>query len=88
LTLRINDEIEQSKETTLAGGESTEVSFNVIKHEPGTYAVTVGGLTGEFIVLAPASSLPWTSTYWWVALLAAIIIGLTVYFVAIRPRHH
>jgi len=88
LTLKINGEIEQSKETTLAGGESTQVSFTVIKHEPGTYAITIDGLTGEFIVLAPASSLPWISIYWWIALLATIIIGLMVYLLAIRPRHH
>ncbi len=91
LTLKINGEIEQSKETTLAAGESRQVSFTVIKDDPGTYAVTVEGLTGEFIVLAPASSAsspPWVSIYWWVILLAAAIIALMVYFLAIRPRHH
>ncbi len=95
LTLKINGEIEQSKETTLAAGESRQVSFTVIKDDPGTYAIAVDGLTGEFIVLAPAppspapaSSPPWVSTYWWVILLAAVIIAVMVYFLAIRPRHH
>jgi len=88
LALKINGEIEQSKETTLAAGESRQVSFTVIKDDPGTYAVAVDGLTGEFIVLAPASSPPWVSIYWWVILLAAVIIAVMVYFLAIRPRHH
>ena len=91
LTLKINGEIEQSKETTLAAGESRQVSFTVIKDDPGTYAITVEGLTGEFIVLALASSAsspPWVSIYWWVILLAAVIIAVMVYFLAIRPRHH
>jgi len=96
LTLKINGEIEQSKETTLAAGESRQVSFTVIKDAPGTYAIAVDGLTGEFIVLAPApspplapaSSPPWVSTYWWVILLAAVIIAVMVYFLAIRPRHY
>lgn len=88
LTLKINGEIEQSTEITLAGGESRQVSFTVVKDEPGTYAIAVDGLTGEFIVLAPASSPPWVSTYWWVILLAAVIIAVMVYFLAIRPRHH
>jgi len=96
LTLKINGEIEQSKETTLAAGGSRQVSFTVIKDDPGTYAIAVDGLTGEFIVLAPAlspplapaSSPPWVSTYWWVILLAAVIIAVMVYFLAIRPRHH
>jgi hypothetical protein len=88
LTLKIDGRIEQSKETTLAGGESTRVSFTVIKDEPGTYTIAVGGLTGEFIVLAPASSPPQISCYWWVILLAVPIIALMIWFLIIRPRLH
>ncbi len=87
LTLKIDDQIEQSKETTLAAGESREVSFTVIKDAPGTYVVDINGLTGEFVVLAPVSSPPWISIYWWVILLIAVILAALVYFLAIRPRH-
>ena len=88
LTLKINGEIEQSTEVTLAGGESRQVSFTVVKNEPGTYAVAIDGLTGKFIVLISMSSPAWGDTYWWVILLVAGIIASMVYFLAIRPRYH
>jgi len=86
LTLKINGKIEQSKETTLAGGESTRVSFTVTKDNPGTYAVAVDGLTGEFIVLASASP-PWVNLYWWLLLLAVVVAILLTYFLTIGSRH-
>jgi len=92
LTLRIDGEIEQSRVTTLAAGESQQVSFTVSKDASGTYAVDVNGLTGEFIVLAPepslapASSPPWISIFWWVILLIAGITASLVYFLIVRRR--
>ena len=96
LTLEIDGEVEQSQTITLATGESRQISFTVIKDEPGTYTITLGSLAGEFTVLSPASlpssvtasSPNWVNTYWWAILLAALIIALLVYFLAIRPRHH
>ncbi len=88
LTLKINGVIEQSTEVTLAGGESRQVSLSVVKNEPGTYAVAIDGLKGQFIVLASTSSPALGSTYWWVILLVVSIIGPTVYFLAIRRRQH
>jgi len=88
LTLKINGEIEQSKETTLAAGESRQVSFTAVKDEPGTYAVAIDGLTGEFIVLTSMPSPAWSKTYWWVILLAVLMVGLVVYFLTIRLRRH
>jgi len=87
LTLKINGEIEQSTEVTLAGGESRQVSFTVVKNEPGTYAVAIDGLIGEFIVLASRSSSAWSSTYWWVILIVIGILGPMVYFLAVRPKN-
>jgi hypothetical protein len=96
LTLEIDGEVEQSQAITLAAGESRQVSFTVIKDEPGTYTITLDSLTGEFTVLAPASlppstpasSPPWASTYWWAILLAALITALPVYFLTRRLRPH
>jgi hypothetical protein len=87
LTLTINGEIEQSTEVTLAGGESRQVSFTVVKNEPGTYAVAINGLMGQFIVLASRSSPGWGNTYWWVILLLVGILGPTVYFLVMRPKN-
>lgn len=90
LILKINGKVEQSKGTTLAAGESTQITFTVVRDEPGTYAVAVDGLAGEFTVLAPASSpssLLWISIYWWIVLLAALIIAFLVYFLVIKPGH-
>jgi hypothetical protein len=86
LTLKINGEIEQSTEVTLAGGESRQVSFTVVKNEPGTYAVAIDGLTGKFIVIASRSSPAWSGTYWWIILLVVGIIAPVVYFLAMKPK--
>ncbi len=48
--LLINDEVEDIQEVTLAGGESTTVSFEVTKSAAGTYTVNIGGLPGSFTV--------------------------------------
>ena len=61
LTLKIDGKIEQSKQISLASGESTQVSFTIIKDEPGTYAVAIDGITGGFTVLAPPSPAPLVS---------------------------
>jgi hypothetical protein len=58
LTLTINGKIEQSQETTLAGGASTQLSFVVFRDIPGIYAVAVDVLTGQFNLLAPAPPPP------------------------------
>jgi hypothetical protein len=50
VALFINDEVEDVQEITLGGGESTTVSFEVTKSVPGSYTVSIGGLTGSFIV--------------------------------------
>jgi hypothetical protein len=79
LRLEVNNRVEQTREVVLAAGESTEVSFNIVKDEPGTYVVTVGGFTVEFTLPAPVFSLAWLKMYWWLAPAAAIIIGLIIF---------
>jgi hypothetical protein len=48
--LLINNEVEDVQGITLGGGESTTVSFEITKSVPGTYTVSIGGLTGSFTV--------------------------------------
>jgi hypothetical protein len=57
--LMINGSVEETKESILAGGASTTVSFTVTKYTAGTYGVEIGGQTGEFTVSAPAAMISW-----------------------------
>lgn len=88
LALKINGEIEQSKEITLSGGEGTQVSFIVVRDTPGTYTVAADDLSGQFAVLVPIDSPSWISTYWWVMLLSVLTVGVMAYYLMIRFRHH
>ena len=60
VSLKINGETEGFKNITLAGGNSTIVSFEIKKDIPGTYEVEVDGLTGTFTVREPLQILPHT----------------------------
>jgi len=59
--LKINGSVEQTKETTLAGGAGATVVFTVTKDAPGNYTVEIGEQTGEFTVSAHASGVNWSS---------------------------
>jgi len=78
LNLTINGAVEQTKTVTLAPLASDTVTFTVIKEEPGSYTISVNGLTKEFSVEALAPS--WLSRYWWTIVVGIVIIGLVVYF--------
>ncbi|MBA7504326.1 hypothetical protein ES706_02961 [subsurface metagenome] len=80
VVLKVNDVIEDSKEITLAVGESQEVSFEVIRESAGDYSVDINGHTASFVV---------KGTNW--ALIGGIIggivvVGLLVYFLVFRKR--
>jgi len=53
--LKINDTAEQAMELTVVAGGTQTLSFLVSKETPGIYEVTLGGLTGQFEVLKPAT---------------------------------
>ena len=81
LNLTINGAVEQTKTVTLAPSASDTVTFTVTKEEPGSYTISVDGLTKEFIVAASIVAAPsWLSRYWWTIVVGIIIIGLVVYF--------
>jgi len=80
VVLKVNDVIEDSKEITLAIGESQEVSFEVIRESAGDYSVDVNGRTASFVV---------KGTNW--GLIGGIIggivvVGLLVYFLVFRRK--
>lgn len=54
--LRIDNIVELAKKVTIPAGETTTLSFYRYSGIPGTYGVTLGGLTGQFTVVEPASS--------------------------------
>ena len=60
--LKINDVIEVAREVDLAPGTSQQLRFSVYKGIPGTYMVTLGELTGNFVVLNPAQPAPAPTT--------------------------
>jgi len=85
LNLTINGAVEQTKTVTLAPLASDTVTFTVIKEEPGSYTISVDGLTKEFSVAAVAPS--WISRYWWVILEILVVVGILLFFLLWwRPR--
>jgi len=64
--LKINDVIEVAREVDLAPGTSRQLRFSVNKDIPDSYTVTLGELTGNFVVLDTAPPAPALPTRIWV----------------------
>ena len=80
LNLTINGAVEQTKTVTLASLASDTVTFTVTKEEPGSYTISVDGLTKEFSVAASiVAALPWLSRYWWTIVVGLAVIGLLLF---------
>lgn len=77
LNLTINGAVEQTKTVTLASLASDTVTFTVTKEEPGSYTISVDGLTKEFSVAVLAPS--WLSQYWWTILIGLVVVGLLLF---------
>jgi len=85
LNLTINGAVEQTKTVTLASLASDTITFTVTKEQPGSYTISVDGLTKEFSVVALAP--PWLSRYWWTIVVGLVVIGLLLFFFRWwRPR--
>ena len=80
LVLKVNDVIEDSKEVTLAIGESQEVSFEVIKESAGDYSVDLNGRTASFVVKGTNRGLIGG------VIGGIVVVGLLVYFFVFRKR--
>ena len=82
VNLTINGEVEQTETVTLAPQATETVTFTITKEEPGSYGVSIDGLTGEFTVTAPS----WFSRYWWTIVVGIIVVGFLVYFLVFRRK--
>jgi PGF-pre-PGF domain-containing protein len=76
ITLKINGEVVETKEVTLAGGASKTVTFITFKDKAGSYSVDVNGIAGSFKVkeAAPPVKPPPKPINWW--LIGGIIAGV------------
>lgn len=59
--MKVNDIAEQSEKLILPPGVNYNLAFKVIKNEPGTYTVSIGDLTGKFIVQEPIETMQLTA---------------------------
>ena len=73
IILKINNQVENSKDVMLAGGESDIITFTTSHNLPGNYLVQVGGLNGKFTIVN-------TGTQLWLWLVIAVVIMLGVIF--------
>ena len=55
--LRINDNVEVTRDLVIPGGATQRVNFLVSKDRPGNYLVTFGNLAGDFAILSKVASL-------------------------------
>lgn len=80
--LKINGNVEATKEVALSAGASTTVTFSVTRDEPATYNVELGGQVGKFTVttavVVPPRGFPW----WWIVI--GVVVLAAVYFFIIR----
>ena len=56
IELKINGELKDSNQVTLASGNSQEITFVVTTDAAGEHEVAVDGLTGKFSVISPADT--------------------------------
>lgn len=82
VSLRVNQVLEQTKQITLAPGQTEVVTFTVTRDEPGSYTIEVNGLTKGFTVVAPS----WLCKCWWITMAVVVTIGLLIYFLSRRKR--
>ncbi len=84
VTLKIDNVAVATKEITLAGGASEEITFTTTEDVAGTYTVNVDGLSGSFVV-----GIPQKSIYWWLiggSIAVIIIIIALIVWLVVRRR--
>ena len=97
VALKIDGEVEATKEVTLNAGASEEVTFATAKDVAGTYSVEVDGLSGSFTVeeepeepAPPPVTPPAKPTInWpviWGVMGGVLIVGVIIFWVVMRRR--
>jgi hypothetical protein len=84
LNLEIDRQVQQSREITLAAGESVQVDFHLVEDRPGTYTVTLGSLSGELTIQAPKAPTFRSNTFLWAVSLVIPTAGLLIYLLTIK----
>ena len=84
VVLRVEGEVEDTAEATLAPGASDTITFSTTRDEAGTYGVTVNGLSGSFTVTE--APFPWWAVGLGVGLGALLLAGGAAYLWIWRPR--
>jgi len=95
VTLKIDDVIEQVKETNLAGGASETVTFSVSEAEAGIHSIELDTLHGSFSVKEPPPSAisteknaPMIQPKWLtVIILAAVVLAIVIPLALRKLRH-
>jgi hypothetical protein len=96
-TLRIDGEVEATREIMLNAGASKEVTFTTAKDVAGTYSVEVDGLSGSFTVEekpGPPAPPPETTpakpgVNWpiiWGIMAGVLVVGVIIFWVAMKRR--
>jgi hypothetical protein len=96
LMVNVDGLLETSQVIALAPGQSQELSFDLTPDTPGSYQVEIGGLQGNFVVVAPSpppttpaaktGGFKW-STPWLIAIIAATVLAvLLATLVRKRPQ--
>lgn len=83
VVLKINGTVEATREITLAGSESTSVSFSVTK-DTGSYEIEIDGQNVSFEVITPVQVVSWWIIF--VIIAGVIIAGLLIFFLLWRRR--
>jgi len=56
VTLKLNGITETSQDVTIAGGASEKLAFIVTRSTPGSYDISIDGLSAKLIVEAPVTT--------------------------------
>ena len=86
ITLRIDDKEVTTKQVTLDGGMSRDITFTITRNTAKTYAIRVNDLQGTLIVNSPQPLV--NRSYWWLTgtIIASVIIIASAILVVIRRR--
>jgi hypothetical protein len=84
--LKIDGNIESTKDLALTAGEAQNVVFSVSESTAGTYSVDVDGQTGTLTVKAASSNSSFLARNWWLLVVLIVIVALITYIIMVTTR--